>query len=460
MESLLLPFSMFTKQYFRMLPGNFSEISTWLIFAFGLYYFFKNKNFKDENIINFKALIFALSINVIQLITMVYFQPRIATLPASAANPGVFHAWLDFTVVELIIVMIFLIVRQNIYSDKALIKFFKVFIITFIIYMVAVLLPQLIGTLTKVIDPLLNVIGKLFEQRWQGRNFYVHGSYVTTLRRINGFAPEAGYLASQIGIVFIPVILACIKNEYDFFGKYWHKVRMYWILLILSIIVLFFAKTSTGFYIIGITALMLLFCISKKDRHIVYIFAGVAVGILLVGYIFVSPIRDLIDQYLFHKTGTSNRIGGTKGLLYTFLHYPITGVGNSMTNYFLLKYVPWSTRFNSEYFAVYSASGYPILSNFMGWFAQFGLIIMAPIAIYIVKKVKDVRLILSKSNDILDNSTQKLYRTIMNSFVFFLIMYLCLSPLIFTWNENYYVIMFFVYVVTISRLKSKLGLKL
>ena len=78
----------------------------------------------------------------------------------------------------------------------------------------------------------------------------------------------------------------------------------------------------------------------------------------------------------------------------------------------------------------------------------------------VVKKVKDVRLILSKSNDILDNSTQKLYRTIMNSFVFFLIMYLCLSPLIFTWNENYYVIMFFVYVVTISRLKSKLGLKL
>ena len=54
MESLLLPFSMFTKQYFRMLPGNFSEISTWFILAFGLYYFFKNRNFKDENIINFK----------------------------------------------------------------------------------------------------------------------------------------------------------------------------------------------------------------------------------------------------------------------------------------------------------------------------------------------------------------------------------------------------------------------
>ncbi len=455
MQALMLPITMLTKQLFWFLPGNFSELPTLIFLGWVIYYFGFKKIPLEKLKVNERVLLFLLIANLIQLLTMIYFQIQISHVPTSTtASPGVFHAWLNFTAIELSAVLIYYIAFFNIKTDRGINDFFKVTVITLSIYLIIILLPQVVATRFGFLDGWVDLIGRLFEQRWPGRNFYDVGSYVTTLRRVNGLAPEAGYLAAQLGIVFIPPLLAALNNHYDYFSSDEKPMQKYWILLGVTMITLLFAKTSTGILVIGLT-LFLLFITGTRSQRKHYLI-GYAMLIVIGGgaYVLVPGIHNLLNQYIFQKSGTSNRIGGTLGLLTTFMHYPVTGVGNSFTNYFLLKFVPLNTRYNAEYFAVYSATGYPVLSNAAGWLAQYGLVIVAPVIYYLSRKIKTAYLI-KKQLKTLNDAQSLLYKTVLDSFFYTLIMYFALSVLIFTWSENYYFLMFFVYVVIINLLKPQ-----
>lgn len=458
MQTLMLPITMLTKQFFWFLPGNFSELPTLIFLGWIVYYFGFKKTPLAQIRINGAVLVFLIIANLIQLLTMVYFQTKIARVPASTtASPGVFHAWLNFTAIEISIVLIYYVVFFNIKTDREINDFFKVTVTTLIVYLIIILLPQVVATRFGFLDGWVNLIGRLFEQRWPGRNFYAMGSYVTTLRRVNGLAPEAGYLAAQLGIVFIPPLLAALKNRYDYFSSAEQPMRKYWILLGATLITLLFAKTSTGILVIVLT-LVLLFITGTNTQRKRYVFSYVVLVIVgLIGYVLIPGLRNLLNQYIFQKSGTSNRTGGTLGLLITFFHYPITGIGNSFTNYFLLKFVPLDTRYNAEYFAVYSATGYPVLSNAAGWLAQYGLIIVAPIVYYLYRKVRTAYSIKKRLHALYD-AQSLLYKTVVDSFLYSLVMYFVLSVLIFTWSESYYFLMFFVYVVIINQLQKKFSL--
>lgn len=455
MQALMLPITMLTKQFFWVLPGNFAELPTLIFLGWIIYYFGLKKEPLEKVKINSVVLLFLLIANLVQLLTMVFFQTRIARIPTSAtASPGAFHAWLNFTAIELGIILIYYIVFFNIKTDRQINDFLKVSVVTLIVYLMVILLPQVIASRFGFIDGWVNLVGRLFEQRWPGRNFYASGSYVTTLRRVNGLAPEAGYLAAQLGIVFIPPLLAALKNRYDYFSSAGQPMRKYWYLLVATLITLLFAKTSTGIVVIALT-LILLFIAGTKSQRKRYLGGYAVLGIIgLIGYLLIPSLRNLLDQYIFQKSGTSNRIGGTLGLLATFIHYPFTGVGNSFTNYFLLQFVPQNTRYNAEYFAVYSATGYPVLSNAAGWLAQYGLIIIVPVIFYLYRKIKAAFLIKRQIRS-LNDAQSRLYKTVIDSFFYSLIMYFVLSVLIFTWSENYYFMMFFFYVVVINQLQKR-----
>lgn len=455
MQALMLPITMLTKQFFWFLPGNFSELPTLIFLGWLVYYFGFKKEPLEKIKINNVVLLFLLIANLVQLLTMSYFQTKVARMPMTAtASPGVFHAWLNFTAIELGIVLIYYVVFFNIKTDRHINDFFKVVIITLIVYLIVILLPQVVASRFGFIDGWVNLVGRLFEQRWPGRNFYAAGSYVTTLRRVNGLAPEAGYLASQLGIVFIPPLLAALKNRYDYFSSAEHSMRKYRYLLAATLVTLLFAKTSTGIVVIGLTLLLLFITGTSTQKKQYLVGYGLLTIVGALGYLLIPSLRNLLDQYIFQKSGTSNRIGGTLGLLTTFIHYPLTGVGNSFTNYFLLKFVPFNTRYNAEYFAVYSATGYPVLSNAAGWLAQYGLVIVVPVIVYLYHKVRAAFLIRRQIHDLSD-AQSCLYKTIIDSFFYSLIMYFVLSVLIFTWSENYYFVMFFFYVVVINRLQKR-----
>lgn len=455
MQALMLPITMLTKQFFWFLPGNFSELPTLIFLGWLVYYFGFKKEPLEKIKINNVVLLFLLIANLVQLLTMSYFQTKVARMPMTAtASPGVFHAWLNFTAIELGIVLIYYVVFFNIKTDRHINDFFKVVIITLIVYLIVILLPQVVASRFGFIDGWVNLVGRLFEQRWPGRNFYAAGSYVTTLRRVNGLAPEAGYLAAQLGIVFIPPLLAALKNRYDYFSSADQPMRKYWYLLGMILVTLLFAKTSTGIVVIGLVLFLLFITGTAAQRKRYLVSYAILVIIGGIGYLLIPSLRDLFNQYIFQKSGTSNRIGGTLGLLATFVHYPLTGVGNSFTNYFLLKFVPFDTRYNAEYFAVYSASGYPVLSNAAGWLAQYGLIVVVPVIIYLYRKIK-VAFQIKKQLHNLNDAQALLYKTVIDSFFYSLIMYFILSVLIFTWSENYYFVMFFFYIVVINRIQKR-----
>lgn len=61
-----------------------------------------------------------------------------------------------------------------------------------------------------------------FLKRWKTLgpyNYYANGSYVLTQHRVNGFEPEASYLANLLGIVYLPIMVGITTTNQAIFKK-------------------------------------------------------------------------------------------------------------------------------------------------------------------------------------------------------------------------------------------------
>jgi hypothetical protein len=359
----------------------------------------------------------------------------------------------------LVYVLIFLSIN-GINDEK---KFFKSIVVTFIVFFILVLFPQIMASFSSVTDRWANLIGKLFESHYAGRAFYDKGSYVTTMRRVNGLDPEASFLAAKVGIIFVPPVLAAIKNNYNILtDKVNDRMAWFWLLLLAMCMTLFFAKTTTGMVVI-ILVLLSLFIVVPKDKRILLWTGYIVAGALMIGLYFTShSVRNILNHYLFKKTGTDNRLGGTIALLRTFLHYPIFGVGFGYTSYYNFLYVPkWSTH-NNEYLYVFlkSRAGYPDLSVWGSMLASYGLIGVVPVLVYIKNKIKKA-LELKSRLKISSNNDSIFLLTVIDSFYFYLAFFAILAIVFFPIHDEVYILMlmFYVHVIGTGLKRKKNGVE-
>lgn len=456
MEVWLIPISLITK---RFLIDSFAVVPLLFFMTIFGYKMLITKNSLEIKLINRNTLIFLLTALITQTLTVLISFSKVQHAPGS---PTLFNGLFGWYIIVFNMVLDYMVVRIFVNSELSQKRFIKSIYVTLFIYGLLILLPQLIATFSPILDHWVNLVGGLLEERHQGRDdFYFKGSYVTTLRRINGLCAEAAFLAAQLGIVFVPLVLASIKNHYNLYTQRDSRNNLLnWFLLIMLFFVLLFAKTSTGFLVIALSCILLFLYsnLKKKVWYLVILFSLLIV--LAVTFIYdIGPVQGIMMKYLLNKQGTSNRLGGTIGLLKTFLFHPLLGVGNSYHSYYLMRLVPKSTTSNWEFINIFTKSGYPVQSEFFGFFAHYGLILMIPVILFILKKwflAKRLYVQLSKG---LKNSNIniKFYISLIDSFKFFVIMYVVLSLFSFTWNENYYLLMFFFYVVLLNSISDKLS---
>lgn len=444
MPALLLPVSLFIKTLSYTLPSLVQSLPFYAFVFFFCIKFLENNHLVLSVPINYKISLWMSLILLVQLVVVVFSY---ATATDKKLTSGLTTGPLNIFIFFGNIVLVYFLVYLVFDSDQAERLFFKSLIVTFVIFFMLVLLPQIIATSSTKLDSLVNFIGHLFESHHKGRQtFYFNGSYTTSLRRVNGFEPEASYLAALLGIVFIPPVLAAIKNKFDLFrGKQVRQAKFMWFVLGLILITLFFAKTSTGFLIIGLVGLCLFIVIPKESKRFL-IFGYLALVLVIIFlYSSIPSIHTMLNQYVFAKKGTDNRLGGTIAAFKTFLHYPIFGVGLGYTNHFFMKFVPQATTHNWEYQHVYSKIGYPWLSVLGGFLASFGLFGTIPVVIFIKNKIRSARQL--KKKLIAKSSERSAFlRTIIDSFYFYLLFYIVLSIFIFSWQDEVYLLMLMVYL--------------
>ena len=403
-----------------------------------------------------KLTTFKLSLNVLYSTFLILICQIIAILLTNFRYPremeqtaGILNGTISVIVTGFIIFVTYYVVQFTFDSEISIKKFFSGSVITFVIYLILILIPQAIDTVTGSIDGYANFIGS-FEQRHVGRNdFYSLGSYVTTLNRVNGLLPEASFLAAMIAIVFIPMIVSGITNHFNLFGlKKKCSYIILWIVLVTTIIILFLAKTSTGFVAIGLAAIELLIFSNKQDKKIFFGLGLILLVVLIISYFELSFVHTMLNNYLLKKQGISNRLGGTIGLFLTFIHNPIIGIGMGFTSPYVFTYVPFSMTINEEFIKIFSYTGFADQSVWGEIFSYFGLVLVVPMFIFIKGKIKKSLVILKSSN----NSFNKF---VMHSFFMYLINLTTISLFSFEWNQCIYYTIFFAYIVAINFISSE-----
>lgn len=454
MEWALVPVSMFLKNFSYTLPTTLSTIPFFLMVIFLLFSIYSTPAGLEKIQIDTKVLITTLVVMLSQLVMYLYSY-QITNRPHDTS--GLVTGPINLVCYIANIYIVFYLMQLTMQDSKKIRNFVKATMITYTVFALFVLLPQVYATSHWGLDHYVNFIGKTFEATHKGRDdFYQFGSYTTTLRRVNGFSQEASFLAAQIGIVFLPFILAAIKNKFDYFSdnfSYLSKAY-YWLLLLITFVTLFFAKTSTGFVVIAVAIVVFIFSLPRKERWFYYKVIGLVLCLLLILYLFDPAINNILDRYIFKKQGTSNRLGGTLALFTTFIHYPITGVGRGYTSFFNFKYVPSGLTQNKEFYQVFQKTGFSNQSMWGEVFAGYGLIAIVPVFTYIyhkVKAAKRLKKVLSQNSTI----TNRLYATVIDSFYYSLCIFSIVMLFSLSWTDNIYLVIFFFYIVIINRLNKE-----
>ncbi|MFC6170171.1 O-antigen ligase family protein [Loigolactobacillus jiayinensis] len=455
MAQWLVLIGLFIKSYGSSIPVTLASIPIYLYFIFLCRKVWQQPEKLDAITFDPKVTLWAFIILIDQLIMI---GVSYATTDHPDFTRGIMNSSVNTVAYFGSAFLIYYLLVVLLDSQEQILKFVQGTIKTFVGFTILVLLPQVIATVSPILNGWVNLVGKLFESKHFGRDdFYSMGSYTTTLHRVNGFSSEASFLAVLLAVVFIPLILAAIRYNFSYFKNRVERTttKFYWVLLVASFLVLFFAKTTTGILVIIFAGLILLVRLESKRRKQLFLFALLACCFVGLLYLTVPYIQNLLDSFLFKKQGTSNRLGGTIGLLLTFLHYPITGVGDGFTSFYNFKFVPLSTTHNWEYQAIFQQSGYPIQSIWGGWLAGYGLIGIGPILIFIYHKCKQAVTLYQKI-DLRHDTQLTLYQVLIESFFYSLIMLFILALFTFSWSDSIYLVIFFFYIVMIKFVGSQL----
>lgn len=371
MVNWLMPFAILPKTYTFFFFDLFSQIAVVVFGLFILVKLYLQPTQLEDVLPKTSTLRIWGVFVVVQLILMTYES---FVVGVTTRVYGLLHGLLMFIQVILSIWMAYTIQKMLIRSYDDAIKFMKSVVITMAVYLGVIVLPQILylfgfTSLTHWINP----IAHLFERHWENRNFYDNGSYVTTSMRVNGFEPEAAYLALLVGIAFSPFLLMLIQEPLRAFKNRW----IYWTAIILgaaSLGVLLLAKTTTGFLLIGILALVYWLAAPKKQKISLFFLGIIAVIGVALTYITVPSVHNLLNTWIFQKGGTDNRLGGTIALIRTWLQHPLFGVGYGYEGQYIVDNLPAWSKNNFEYMQVYQHQAYPILNDTFGWLARYGLV--------------------------------------------------------------------------------------
>ncbi|MCK8616835.1 hypothetical protein LNP00_00420 [Fructobacillus sp. M158] len=459
MVNFLLPITFFSKMYTYSLAEPLTMVAFPFFVCTILYQLFCHPERIERIIPSRKAMLIGLLVWLEQLTTMFYSYSRIGE---SKVSWGLIHSPLNLAGWTLALYIAWAVIRVCIITEIDEKKFVKSSLIALSIYLIFVIVPQILVTFhVQTFNGYVDGIAKLFESHWQaheGYDFYAHGSYATTLFRVNGFEPEASYFANMMSVIYLPMLIALSVSGYtiwDWAGKKNWLINLAFAFILMAILVL--AKTSTGIFA-AVVAFMLWVLWAKGKVRISIVTTAIA-GIFLLGvsYITVPAIHNMFNQFLFAKQGTDNRTGGTIALALTFLTYPIFGVGTGFTSYFTIQNMPEALTHNFEYEHVYSQYGFPILSESMGWLASFGLIVIIPAIFLLLKLVARSYL---KSYRVMKRNTlaidQKWDQTMHIAFITMIVMIAFSSIFIIRIYLWPYLLMFFFYREHLLRVEQEL----
>jgi len=455
MSFFLIPISIFVKSI--TLTSYIPFINQYQIYAYLvliLAVLFKNKLQGEpalvdvRSVVNKKILTFTGIVLGLQLIAMVISHLNIGT---NEINRDPIREFLKVIIIFICVFFHYILLRLVIIKKEDVYKFIQGSGIALLVLLIISYVQFLYLLFPKFFVYAVNFIGTFLEKT-SDREWYSAGSYVETTHRINGLNSESGFLAAQLLIMFVPFILAAIKNKTDIFmnNRKYHA-SLYYILLAGIIVILFFAKSTTGILAILIILFSLWLNISKTKKLITSILLPICLGAIYT-LTFVSPlVRDTLNITLLDKFGGvsfQNRFGSTIALMKTWLTHPVWGVGWNFNDYYVFKYVPQWTTSNYEYQNIFLPEHYyPILSNFFGWLAIFGTVAIAGIIYYVHLLLKDLRKISENNND----STLNVLK---DSAHYFIAFYFIISLFSFNWTDSMYFVMFYFFVVIRNRYKE------
>ncbi|CAK1229795.1 hypothetical protein R82265_HNDDMDAM_00243 [Fructobacillus cardui] len=387
MVNFLLPLTFFSKTYSNSIAEPVASISFWIFIIIIIIQLFRHPMWYKRIIPSWKSIILGMLFWIIQLVAM-FLSYRITG--DTKQTSGIIHSGIILFGWTAAFYVAWAVIQVTVVNKDAEKKFFKAGIIGLLLYLSLVIIPQIL-VLSKMhgLSGYVNLIASAFEKRWQSfgnYNFNANGAYVLSQKRVNGFEPEASYLANLLSITYLPMLIGLtVSGE-----KIWNKIKSPRLQQLANVcitfflfFVLIFAKTTTGI-ITGALGFILWILFSRKALKkflIVCLIAGPIVLYFL--YSFVPMVHETLNQFLFAKQGTDNRLGGAIGLFLTFLTHPIIGVGYGFTSFFNIQNVPIGLTHNYEFQEIFKNHGFPILSEFLGWLASYGLIIMIP-ALYMM----------------------------------------------------------------------------
>lgn len=383
MVNFLLPITFFSKNYTNSLAETTSMVAFPVFILIILLQLYRFPNRLSMIRPKKSAVYMGIFVWVVQLFDMLRSYGQTGETQLTS---GLLHTLIVFAGWTATVYVAWAVIQVTVVSERDEKVFIKAGLLALVFYLLLVVLPQVTVTVgLHRFEHYVDLIAKVFERHWRmhgkGYDFYASGSYVTTENRVNGFEPEAAFLANLLGVTYLPILIGLTTTKQKFWN--WTKTRLgsvsvNIIFAFVLFVILLLAKTTTGILTAVIAYLLWIVWAKGGQRYFLVAMAFTGVAVLALAYLKVPTIHNLLNQFLFAKGGTDNRLGGTIGLLLTFVTHPLVGVGYGFTSYYIIQNVPEATTHNFEFQQVYSQYGYPNLSDFLGWFAAFGLIIMVP----------------------------------------------------------------------------------
>jgi len=311
----------------------------------------------------------------------------------------------------------------------------------------------------------IKIFASCLEARWGpelvGENihrFYSKGSYVQTTGRVNGLTQEASTNALFFSVVFVPFLVASIKNKINIFNQS-NKITSIYLLLVLVIILLLLGKTTQG---ILSSILIILICFKELPLRSRFLLIG-GVGVGVVCFLIVGVNNGYIQEFFtnyVNKVGdlkvasTANRAGNVVSLIMTIIQNPITGVGRGYLDYYIITNMPlWATN-NFEYEIFANSLTFPVLSSFFGITAEYGVVFIV-IFIYYLRNVyvRWKSYISQKSN--IENQLRAIFDSMKYFFIFgFIGMFFNIQ-----WYASIYLVLLFFFICVLLMLERERELK-
>ncbi|MDM7552467.1 hypothetical protein [Levilactobacillus brevis] len=307
-------------------------------------------------------------------------------------------------------------------------------------------------------EGVVNSIAKLFEERGGTSitSWYSKGSYAATTKRINGLKQETGFLAAQLLIVFIPLLLMKMQQAHDV------KDRMLeckvWVPMILIVIVLFQSGSTTAMLGLPIILILLAMIFSKNIKQLLL---TLGLLILIIGALalvssgFARTLNRVVsDKFSFSNTSFAQRLGSMIAMMKVFV--ASFGLGMGYGNVARLGYdlAPNFMRYNVEFNSIWPISGggsgnfFAILSIVTGWLAQFGIIFCGAVTYGFSRIMRSSKRWLSSIAD----NTKWRYAWYLHYFVIFTFFTMFMS---FDWMHPTYLVLFFALIRSFVVLKEK-----